>query len=202
MKKLLIISALIAASFGAHAADTLNGNVTAGVTGTNAATVAPQNIGNPNIVFQGAQAPSPVTAARVDYSGQPVMSAAPVYVNSPAPATCDGAGFAASLQLVGAGGAVSNGGSERETCNTREDAKTLKFVGASQDVIKSRLCQSKTMAQAFADAGSPCTVAKVAGASGVSGSAGGVAAPVLTSPASTVEPRDPFVRQRMGLPPL
>ena len=199
MKKLLIISALIAASFGAHAADTLNGTVQAGVTGTNTALSSPQNIGNPNIVFEAAQ---PLAETRTRIDGQPAASAAPVYVNSPAPATCDGAGFAASLQLPGGGGAISNGGNERETCNTREDAKTLKFVGASQDVIKSRLCQSKTMAQAFADAGSPCTVAKVAGASGVSGSAGGVAAPVLTSPASTMEPRDPFVRQRMGLPPL
>lgn len=120
-------------------------------------------------------------------------SAAPVYVNSPSADVCQRSGFGASLQGPGGGGAISFGGSESETCETRADAVNLKFTGAPEAVIRARQCQNPKIAKAFEDAGVPCkSGSKVASA--------GAPLPATAGVAKTSEPTDPFIRARLGLP--
>jgi hypothetical protein len=193
MKSFFLASALVAAAFGAHAADLSNGQ-SAALTGTNTAVVSPGNIGNPNITFQGAQAPSAVTAAHTTIDGQPVASAAPVYVNSPGPAVCANAGIGGSLQGGGLGGALSIGGSSNDECDAREGAKTASFVGLP-GVAKEMLCAVKQYREAFKRAGMMCSADNVKVATTTKGAQdSGMATP-------SGEPSDPFIRQRLGLPP-
>lgn len=187
MFKILFAAVLLAAAIGAQAQGLTNGQ-SAALTGTSTAVVSPGNIGNPIITFQGAQAPNAVTAAKIDYSGQPVASAAPVYVNSPSPATCVNAGFGGSLQGGNLGGALSIGGGANVPCDAREGAKTAKFLGLPDVVAQEIMCDVPEYRAAFKRAGLPCSADK--------------AKPVTTSSANPGEPVDPFVRQRLGLPPL
>lgn len=125
----------------------------------------------------------------------PAASAAPVYVNPPSSDVCQRAGFGLSLQGYGGGGAISAGGSESDSCEIRANAVNLKFTGAPEAVIRALQCQNPKVAKAFEDAGIPCK-----SGSKVSGAAPGV----LPAPAvaSSQEPADPFIRKRLGLPPL
>lgn len=147
------------------------------------------------VTFAGAQAPSAVTAADVTTHGQPVASAAPVYVNSPGPAVCANAGMGVSAQGAVAGGAISIGGSSNDECDAREGAKTAKFIGLPDSVAREMLCGVKTYRDAFRRAGTPCSAdVKMASAPG--------ALPPSTVAPTPAEPTDPIIRNRLGLPPL
>lgn len=123
-------------------------------------------------------------------------SAAPVYVNPPSGDVCQRAGFGMSLQGYGGGGAISAGGSESDTCETRADAVNLKFTGAPEAVIRARQCQNPKIAQAFKDAGIDCPK------SGSKVSSAPASVPPAAAVAPSQEPADPFIRRRLGLPPV
>lgn len=146
------------------------------------------------VQFQGAQAPSAVTAADVTTHGQPVASAAPVYVNSPSPATCINAGLGVSLQTGTIGGAASVGGGSNIECDAREGAKTAKFLGLPDAIAREMLCDVPTYRAAFKRAGTPCSMDIVTAKASVA---------MPATPAVSVQDLwDPFIRQRLGLPPL
>lgn len=182
---LVILAAAYLGVFAAHAsAQTVNsaGTFTQGATSN--ALVAP---GAVSVTLQGAQAPNAVTSAEVYSHGQPVASAAPVYVNSPSPATCVNAGLGASLQTGTIGGAMALGGGANIECDAREGAKTAKFLGLPDAVSREMLCDVPTYRAAFQRAGMPCLADRPHPAT-VGQSDGG--------------PTDPFIRQRLGLPPV
>lgn len=98
--------------------------------------------------------------------------------------TCLGS---ASGGAQGPGFGVSFGTTMLDTgCDARYDAAFLRSMGLEQ-VAVARLCQKAEIAQAMRDGGTPCPVPPSAGKEEV---------------ASGVKYTDPFVRARMGLPPL
>lgn len=112
---------------------------------------------------------------------QAAASAASVYVNPPSSDVCQRAGFGLSLQGYGGGGAISAGGSESDSCETRADAINLKYTGAPEVVIRARQCQNAKIAKAFEDAGMPCPKSKV--------SASESAVPALASAPTRRQPK-------------
>lgn len=171
MKRILLVAALALAGSAAFAQSTSSGMSTA--------IVQPGQINSP-IVEVNSAAPDRM---RNDIHTNQAATAATVFVNPPAADTCAMAGSGVSLQLPGGGAAISAGGEASVRCEMRADVINLKITGAPDAVWKARQCMDDKMAEAYARAGIPCTDAR----------------PQRTAAAND-EPRDPYVRQRMGLP--
>lgn len=185
MKRYLIASALAAFALAASAGNLIDSNSVANGGNSDARAYGGSGGSSDNsVVVEGDNTVVPRVSA----------SAAPVYVNSPSADVCQRSGFGASLQGPAGGGAISFGGSESDTCETRADAVNLKFTGAPEAVIRARQCQNPKIAKAFEDTGVPCKSGSKARTS-----TGSANASFVLHPSG---PTDPFIRARLGLAPL